>query len=203
MDFSTIDAIYYALAFVVPGFVAHSVLSTFQRARAEQWEASLLRFLTLSAINYALWSWLVYLLLYSEYKFASQWPVAALWGFVILIAPVLLGIALGYSSQKYWVRRWLQRIGLRPIHVVPTAWDWRFGRMEGAHWLLITFNDGSTLAGLFGGHSFASSDPGERDIYVEQVYSVAENGEWARGPEGKGILISAKDISSVEFWPAA
>ncbi len=60
--------------------------------------------------------------------------------------------------------------------------------------------DGSTVAGLFRSHSFASSDPGERDLYIEQLWDIDDQGEWTVVAGEKSILIAANEICFVELW---
>jgi uncharacterized protein DUF6338 len=64
---------------------------------------------------------------------------------------------------------------------------------------MVTLTDG-TVSGVFGDMSFASSDPTERDLYIEEIWDVSESGEWTRRPERVGILIPSKEIKSVQFW---
>ena len=99
MTFDSIDVVFYTLSFVVPGFIAHSVLLAFVPGRQDRTESLLLRFLTLSAFNYAIWSWLIYLLIRSTWLNQHPLPSAVLWLFVILIAPAALGIGLGFCKS--------------------------------------------------------------------------------------------------------
>ena len=55
---------------------------------------------------------------------------------------------------------------------MPTAWDWKFGDTS-AQWVLVTLNDDTKFAGYLGLRSFISSDPGERDIYIERIYDLS------------------------------
>ncbi len=202
MNISSFDTLFYTLAFLVPGFVIDSVFSMFQRRRPERPHLSFLRLLTLSAINYAIWSWLIFLLIQPEWPQAHPGRAALGWLIVILIGPLLLGFIISYFAQKDWARRFLQWIGLRPLHVVPTAWDWRFETLREPHWLLVTLQDGSQVAGYFGSQSFASSQADQLDLYVEQVWQVPnDGGPWAMVEPQRGILISSHQIRYVEFWP--
>ncbi|MDK9719883.1 MAG: DUF6338 family protein [Rhodospirillales bacterium] len=165
MDLSTPDAVNLALTFIVPGFVLYSTLSTFSVRRLDGGELNLVRFLTFSAMNYAVWSWLIYFFLIPGAF--SAWKAAG-WFWVILAGPILLGVSWAYIQRKEWVYKLLQKVGLKPIHVIPTSWDWRFSKMLMPHWILVTLKDGSIVSGWFGERSFASSNPSERDLYIEQ-----------------------------------
>ena len=50
-----------------------------------------------------------------------------------------------------------------------------------------------------------SSDPEERDIYIQWVYDIDANDNWSLPSKPdeaceKGVLIAAGEIQSVEFW---
>jgi hypothetical protein len=196
---NTFDAVFYTLSFIVPGFIWNSTLFIFVPRRAEETGTVFLRYLTLSCLNYAIWIWLIYLVVRSE--FFAQRPVwsAFAWFLIIFISPVLLGVITGRLSSQDWLRRLLIRLGLGPIHPIPTAWDYYFSRTAPV-WVLATLKDGSHVAGFFGRSSFASSDPRERDLYLEKIFKIVENGPWETIPRNRGILISGNQIASIEFW---
>ena len=66
--------------------------------------------------------------------------------------------------------------------------------------VMVTLTSGERVAGLFRDRSFASSDTGERDLYIEEEYTVTDEGVWEARTEKVGVLISAKEIRYVEFW---
>jgi hypothetical protein len=59
---TSVEAIFVILAFVVPGFVMSVVRSQFATGRPQKGSEQVLGYLALSAINYAVFSWLVYIL---------------------------------------------------------------------------------------------------------------------------------------------
>jgi hypothetical protein len=197
----TVDALFILLAFVVPGFVISFVRSQFATGRPQKGTDQVLGYLTLSAINYAVFSWLVYILVVTDVPQEHPLWAAFLWFVVILVGPALLGAGLGVAIQRDLFRPRLASLKLQPVHVVPTAWDYQFGRLREAHWVLVRLRDGGTVAGFFGPNSFASSDPEERDIFIEQLYRIDENQAWQRMKEGHGALITKDEVQSVEFWP--
>lgn len=201
MKLESMQAVYFALAFLVPGFVADLVLSTFTTRRAEKSETALLRYLSLSALNYAVWSWLVYLVVTVEWFDRHPFAAGMAWLFVILGGPTILAVAGGYSVQRDWGRKLCRKLDLHPVHIIPTAWDYRFGSLKTPHWVHVTLKDGSVVAGYFGGASFASSSPQERDLYIEQLWTVPDAGHWVRAAEGKVILLMKDDIRFIEIWP--
>ena len=197
----TVDALFIVLAFVVPGFVMSFVRSQFATGRPQKGTDQVLMYLTLSAINYAVFSWLVAILVVTDFPREHPFWAAFLWYVVILLGPAALGAALGIAIQRDLLRPLFAKLRLQPVHIVPTAWDYQFGRLREAHWVLVRLKDGSTVAGFFGPSSFASSDPEERDVFIEQVYRIDENEAWHRMSEGHGALVLGDEIRSVEFWP--
>jgi len=194
------NTVFYSLAFLVPGFILHSTISIFTPTRSDYGNITFLRLLTLSCFNYAAWSWMVYLFFNHDFFLSHPFRTAGAWGFIILIGPISLGVAWGYIRKRNISRGILQKIGFNPIHVIPTGWDWKFSRIDKVTWILVTLQDGSTVAGLFAGRSFASSEPGERDLYIEEVYRVREEGKWEQIPRNEGILISGDQIKHIEFF---
>ena len=90
-------------------------------------------------------------------------------------------------------------VGLRPISPIPTGWDWIFGR-TGPCYVLVTLSDGTEIAGFFGSKSMASSDPGRKDLYVEKVYKVPDDGSaWIEVEGSLGMHVDGAQISYIEF----
>lgn len=121
---------------------------------------------------------------------------------IFVVGPAIVGLFLGVNVQKNLVRGVLGRLGLHTLHALPTAWDWRFNRAVSEQWVLVTLKNGVQFSGLFGLESFAASSPNERDLYIQWLYDIDKEGNWFPVDErGKGLLISANEISTVEFWP--
>jgi hypothetical protein len=198
MTFTSFDAVFFTVAFLVPGFIWESVLSLFLRRRDDRADRAWVRFLTLSAFNYALWSWLIYLLFVRAGVLAEPWMAALAWFFMLLVSPVAFGVATGLLSQRAVVRRLLARYGVYTVHPVPTAWDYVFSHSTGS-WVLVTLTDGSTVAGVFSARSFASSDAAERDLFLERLYKVEDDGPWQPVPMNRGVWIQGEAIRAIEF----
>jgi hypothetical protein len=200
---ASVEALFVISAFIVPGFVMSFVRSQFATGRPQKGTEPVLGYLTLSAINYAVFSWLVFILVGTRFAEAHPAWAALSWFLVLLIGPALLGAGLGIAIQRDMFRPLFARLRLQPVHVVPTAWDYQFGRLREAHWILVKLSSGGTVAGYFGPRSFASSDPEERDLFIEQVYQIDENSVWHPMQEGHGTLIAKDQVDSVDFWPIA
>lgn len=199
----TMGQAFFILAILVPGFVLHSVRRAFIVGGKEQGkEITLLRLATLSAVNYAICSPAIYYLTHTVVLDRRPLTMAAMWACVIFLCPVILGLLNVVSIQRGWVRRIATWCGWPPlIHAVPTAWDWRFSRASQG-FILVTLTDGSTVGGLFGPNSMASSESDQRDLYLEKLYRVPAEGDWQAVDNDEGVYIPGSQIKFLEFRKA-
>ena len=187
------NSLYLILVFIVPGFIALSVRSQFITGRIpSENKASLLSYLTISVIYGAL------ILPFVDPELIGK--SILIWFVLVFIGPVFLGLLLGINIQKDLVRRFLNRLGLHPVHAIPTAWDWKFSSMP-EQWVLVTLKDGTRFGGFYGAQSFTSSSPDERDMYIQWVYDIDEGGIWSVPDSENGLLIAAGEIRTIEFLP--
>ena len=192
----SLDNLSLILLFLVPGFIVLSIRSQFVTGRSLTPSTMFLSYLTVSITYYAL------ALPFIDFVLPVHPPGkgrALAWFALIIVGPAILGLALAANTQKQLLRRALQWCRLNPVHIVPTAWDWKFGGMS-SQWVLVTLKDGTRFAGFCGPESFMSSDPTERDIYIERIYDVDDQNNWSSRRE-KGVLITAGEIQTIEFWP--
>ena len=103
-----------------------------------------------------------------------------------------LGVVTGYIHNTYY-------FDINLIELEPSAWDYKFSKIE-AEWVIVTLTDDSVIAGFMGGLSFASSNEGERDIYINEVYKIDDDNNWKIQTDTNGILIKAENIKYIEFF---
>lgn len=61
--------------------------------------------------------------------------------------------------------------------------------------------DTRRVGGRFGERSFASSNPAEAQIYLEEVWRLDEEGRFEEAvDQTNGILVLEKDLLAVEFF---
>jgi hypothetical protein len=215
LDFKGIDNFYLILLFIVPGVIALSVRSKLITGRPPSTTENLLTFLVLSLVYYS------FTIFFIEAAFNVREPWVAratIWICLLLVGPAIFGFVLGVAAQKEWFSsllehviraaanyRWTSwianKLDLSVIHVIPAAWDWRFSKISrSGSFIMVTFVSGEVVAGYFGSESFASSDTGERDLYIEEEYTISAEGKWESRTEKVGILIPVKEIKHIEFW---
>lgn len=195
--FDSLDAVVLTICALIPGFIWHGILTARVPRQAGRGDQHVLAYLTLSAINFAPWVAILYPML--ESGWASDHPFMLA---IALLATVVLS-PIGFAwltirlREREGVKAWLWRLGFRTYRRIPTAWDYQFSR-ELPYWAIVRLTDGSTVYGLYALQSFAGDDPGERDLYLEQVFELGED-EWSPVESTGGILIRGHQIASIEF----
>ena len=163
-DLTSVDNLYLIVAFLAPGLIVLFVRSQFVTGRIAS-DLGVVPYVVVSVIYYALaYPFIEIVRSISDPGFGRLLS----WFGLIFVGPAALGLLLGVNIQKDLFRRMLQRCGLNLVHAIPTAWEWKFSSMP-PQWVLVTLKDGTRFAGYCGPESFISSDPTERDMYIEQI----------------------------------
>jgi hypothetical protein len=150
----------------------------------------------------------------SAVYFAVATPLVAVaearWGVVPWVAvafenvvvPALIGGVAAFNAVHDWSTKAWAKLGIQPVHPAPTAWDYAFSRLPAGTFILVTLTDGSQVAGMYARSSFASSSSAERDILIEDVWTVGK-GPWTRPDPQRSILLCGKNIQSIELLKEA
>ncbi len=187
--------------FVVPGYVWRSAENYFAFVnRRVPWEQQVLGLLTRSFL--ALMPWMaIYHAAWRENWIKSETLslVALIFATTIPI-PALLGAITGLLRQRNRFRRLLRHVGFEVLEraSIPSAWDYKFSALQDC-WVILTLKNGSQIRGFAGGRSYFSSDPDARDLYLESVLTVDDNGDLNVNPQSEGIYIRLDEIVSIEF----
>jgi hypothetical protein len=189
------DAVFVAMAFCVPGYVYLVVRGHLVPGHRARGTESIIRLLSVSTLNFMVWAWAVYLVVGSTSL--PDWTRPAIWTFALLVSPAIMGVISGLST-KFGLLKWVyQKLNFHPVHIIPTSWDYAFSKPE-PRYVIITLDNGRHFYGFWGGDSFASDEPSERDIYIEQVFTLEEkSGDWK--PTNRSLLVKGEHIRSVEF----
>jgi hypothetical protein len=82
---------------------------------------------------------------------------------------------------------------------VPTAWDYKFSEIYTEKWVIVTLENDKHVYGKFGYASLASSEKDERDIFLEEIWSLGEDDNWKKRERTDGVWIKATNIKMIEF----
>lgn len=196
-EIKSIEQLSLILGFLVPGLVAMYVRAQFLTGRMQGQNDAILTYLSLSVV------WWGIILPFTPLSVDAKQNLQVapfIWLVLVFFGPAVFGALIGLNASWDWSRRLFAFIGIDLVHVIPTAWDWKFGKSMPASWVLLTLKDGTHFAGYCGEQSFASSDPSERDLYLEKVYEIDDNNNWIL-QDGASLLITQGEIQTIEFWP--
>jgi len=197
MIFDSLDAVFYTAIFIMPGFLVKNIVDTLNPSKKTNDSVFFVSCLAYSLVNIALCSW-AYVLIrpLAEDKIVIYWT--ALLGITLFISTIF-AIFIGLLKQRRIIYAIADKLGIKLIDPTPTAWDYWFSKRE-ASLVYIMLIDGREIRGWFGGDSFASSNPEERDIFVEKVYLKSTHSEqWEDNPENNGIYVPKDMIKFIEF----
>jgi hypothetical protein len=183
------------LLFAVPGIIALFVRAQFLTGRMPPAADGILAYVTVSLVYHAL-AFPLAPKVYGASPLNGSWSWT--WPLFVFVIPTILGVLLGLSAQHGWMSRLLTKLRLMTTHPIGCAWDWKFGGISEC-WVLVILKNGIRWGGRLGDRSFISSVPTERDIFLQQVYEVDDEGKWT--PRTSGVWIAHGEIQSVEFWP--
>ena len=188
--FPDIDKI---LVLLFPGVVISFVRSKFLTRKISP-QNQLIYYCAVSVVYYVLvWLPVNASSFIEELDYQNPWHMF----FLLLVGPVVLGGLFGYESRREYVHRFIRWVGLGNLtHPVESAWDWKFMNTND-EWVIVTLKDGTRFAGFYGTSSFASSDPQKRDIYIQWVHDIDEEGKWIYAKVG--VLVTSGEVKTIEF----
>jgi hypothetical protein len=123
------------------------------------------------------------------------------WLLVLIFIPAAIGFLLGWLEGSDRVGRGLRYFGMAIPSPEPTAWENLFGDLRINAVLLVTLKDdvqvfGRWLGGRWG--SAASNDTEVRDLYLAEIGSIDECGQYIAKTPQRGIYIAPEEIRWIE-----
>ena len=185
---SLLRALFF-LAALAPGFLISLIRSYFTTGRRKAGVQFVGEYVVISAVYY---SFAVPFLVWTNAITPLSLMLLFFW------APIALGAVFGAIYQWNALAFLWPRLRVRPVHSAPTAWDYVFGMQRSECWIIVTLKDDRKIYGLFGGKSLASSELGQRDIFIQDL-----RGQHFAGlePDGRahGLWINEGEIAMIEF----
>ena len=168
MTIDSFDIVFYTAVFVLPGFIINSIIDAMNPPKKHNDGIYLLKCIGLSLVSCGVWCWLYKIILECD-------KLPTLWHWVLLaltsvIGSSVLGIIIAVIKQFQCIDRILSKLKIKTIHTTPTAWDYLFFN-QGESFIIVTLTDDTKLYGWYSSASFTSSDPDERDVFVEIGYN--------------------------------
>jgi len=197
-----------ALLAIVPGFIA-----TATWARARTWRGpstdlrTVLQSLALSAAIQVVISPLTILWIVPirDHLDTHPWRVA-LWFFLtVLVLPLVAGVAVARTTDLLFDPRQSGHQEHRRAAAVfarlfkepspPSPWDWTFATgVPDGRFVLVQFQDGSQVGGVFAQGSIALTSPEQQGLYLADEWLLDDDGNFtAPLPDSRGIMIPTVD----------
>lgn len=196
MIIESFDAIFYTAIFVLPGFIINSVIDATNPPKRHNDGIYLLKCLLYSIIHCAIWSWAYSVILNHTFKYLTLYWISLVLS--TLTGATLIAICIVVIKQNNLIYKMFEKLKIRAIHSTPTAWDYIFSQ-QNSDYVIITLTDDTKIKGWFSMNSFASSDPEERDLYIEELYYEEDEQEWVKDKGSNGVYISKDQIKFIEF----
>jgi hypothetical protein len=187
------DKIVLFIVFFIPGFISVKIWNQLIPGEKIDFSKSAFEVIAYSAINYAFFSWLIYLIHTDGFKGSHLTWYWILVVFVMFFMPIVWPFVFYKLYQSKWILRFI-------ISPYKKPWDYIFSKRE-SYWVIVNLKDGTSIGGRYGESSFSSSAPSEEQIYLERVWEIDSEGKFVKPIEdSKGIIIMHGEISSIEFY---
>ena len=193
---NSFESIMYTLKYVIPGYIILEIIRMITPSSKKTETEIVVQSIGYSILNYSIWSFVFSLL---EISFSNNTILLKVMQSVALILTgIITGVCIAVIKKKNIMGRILGLLKIDTTNSIPTSWDYVFSKYE-PYWLEIVVSDGKVIRGLFYDNSFASSEPGEKDIYLEELYEKKEN-SWEKVRQTKGVWINHNEIRYIKFY---
>ena len=187
---------------LAPGFIILAVRTRYKGGDLPDWKEGLMAYGIASTAYYAAVAPLFDVKpghMLPGWLWGASLPVWV-WGFLqFFLLPCAIAMAIVVFDQREWFYSINDHFKLRLAHHIPAAWDYAFGNLRDARYVIVKLNDGTKYAGKYGRASFASSNREERDLLLDEVWKLNETGDWAVIEPKRAVLLCGRDISWVEI----
>lgn len=199
--FESLTAVGILIVFLVPGYLWRGTEGQLiYLDRKQEWEKFAFGLLTRSTIIYLPWIPFLYRGYSDKWYDSAPWLTLTFCVLIAVIQPILYGALWGGIRQRGLNQKVFKLIGLKTFEQshAPTAWDALFSQRPES-WIIVTLQDGTKVKGWFGVDSHASSDDGQRDLFISHVLRPREDGQEELVQNTAGVYVSASEIRTIEF----
>lgn len=116
-----------------------------------------------------------------------------------LVLPLILGGLLGYALRHGAGAKVAARLAMPMVGSTKRTYDAVFSSFVRPGYIVITLEDETVANGYFGTKSHAGRDPARSEIFLEEIFSIGDNGQWQPFSPPRSALISLAKLRSIEF----
>ena len=185
------------LFLIVPGFISMKVYDLLVPRKRRDFSKGLLEMLVFGSINFAL-LFLPFAAALSQ-DFASNHPICKylILLLLLLLAPILWPILYLLLIRRPWIAG-----RIVPLNEGP--WDDVFResqRRQEGYWVIVHMRDGRMFGGKYGAASFASESPDKKQIYLEELWELNDDGSFGEKiPDSRGALFVEDSFEVIELF---
>jgi len=187
------DKLILFIALFMPGFVSIKVYELIIATKRHDFKNSFLEAVGFSVLNFAALSWL-FLIVFSP-GFSKNHPIL----FSLIVFSIFFVFPALWPIIFVRLSKW-KRISKYIISPISMPWDYVFSKRKSA-WVIAHLKDGRKIGGKYSINSRASAYPNQRQIYIEELWVLKENGGFNKPIERSGgAIIFEDEISIIEFF---
>jgi hypothetical protein len=193
MDIWNVGKLTPFLVFFLPGFISMKVYDLMVPGEPRDFSKSLFEAISYSTLNFAALFWLIVLIQTDDFyhKHLIWFSLSA--AVIMVVVPACWPVV--FLKLSTW-----GPLAKHFIHPIRKPWDYVFGKRD-PFWIIVHLQNGQKIGGRFDVESYASSDPAEEHIYLEEVWVLDEEGRFlSRVERSRGIIIMKDEIRAVEFF---
>lgn len=201
-DLPSVEDLTSLASLLAPGFIIIGIRTRYKGGTLQDWKDGLMAYAIASTAYYAAVSPLFHVqpsTILPGWLWGVKLP-SWVWGFLqFFILPCVVGILVVLFDQREWFYKISTYFKLRAAHHTPAAWDYAFSGLRDARYMIVKLHDGTKYAGKYGSASFASSNRDERDLLIDEVWNICDDGLWTVLEPRRSVLLCGRDISWVEI----
>lgn len=192
-SFFNVDKLMLFILFFIPGFISLKIWDIIVPGDRRDFTKSFFEVLAYSALNYAAFSWLIILI------HSNNFPNQHFYWYIFFSVLLLFLIPVLWPIIFFNLLR-IKLIAKYIISPFQKPWDYVFSKRESC-WIIVHLKDERRIGGKYDTKSFSSSAPAEEQIYLEEVWTLDDNGNFLEQVQrSKGIIIMREDITAIEFF---
>ncbi|MBU9723145.1 MULTISPECIES: DUF6338 family protein [Bacillaceae] len=199
MSITNYTVLMIVLLFIVPGFIIDFIRRKFISLKDTRTEFVYIQFLIYSCFNYGVWAFPIYYLYKNDFQTQHPMLTFLFWISIMFVFPIVFGLISVIVHQYSLMKKFYNKLGLNPIHPTAVSWDYVFNNKKEGAYVTIHLKDNQPISGYFGSRSFASSLSSERDIFLEKIYELDEDGNWIELTPLRSIWIKGDEIKAIEY----
>jgi hypothetical protein len=193
MDVWNVDKLALFIVFFLPGFISIKVYDLLVPGETRDFSKSLFEAIGYSTLNFAALFWLIAIILTGNF-YHEHFNLFSLSVVVIMVA-----VPACWPFVFLRLSTW-RPIGKHFVHPIQKPWDYVFGKHD-PFWIIVHLKNGEKIGGRFGLKSFASSNPADEQIYLEEVWLLDKADRFLNPVENsRGIIIMNDEIRAVELF---